>query len=362
MILMAASSVAACAAVPRGAPVLDEVLDVETGDDAAPATFAVERVTGASVDRYNGWPHRHSLIGDGWPQMRGNSSDQAIRAGDTLIVTIWDADDNSLFGSPGTRATVIEGLRVTDAGAVFLPYVDDVRVAGMTADEARAELQEALQDIAPSAQVQLVQLAGRGNAIDILGAVGAAGRYELDGDTSVLGALALGGGAAPDLRNAHVRLLRGDRAYLVALDRLYSGAAVDTLVRGGDRLLVVDSDDQFIALGALGQEQIVPLPANHVSALEALALAGGVQDSRGDIAGILVLRDYRAADPGAGGPPMTRVIFVIDLTSADGLFSAERFLINPGDVLLATESKVTRAESILSLARSAFGLGNAVTN
>ena len=124
MILMAASSVAACAAVPRGAPVLDEVLDVETGDDAAPATFAVERVTGASVDRYNGWPHRHSLIGDGWPQMRGNSSDQAIRAGDTLIVTIWDADDNSLFRqlSPAHAPRADRGLRRTTDQARFLPY------------------------------------------------------------------------------------------------------------------------------------------------------------------------------------------------------------------------------------------------
>ena len=35
-----------------------------------------------------------------------------------------------------------------------------------------------------------------------------------------------------------------------------------TLVRGRQGLLVVDSDDQFIALGALGQEQIALAPAN----------------------------------------------------------------------------------------------------
>lgn len=364
LMLLALAMLVSCGEVPRGAPVLKEVLQVEQGEDAAPATFAVERVTGATVARYNHWPHRHDLSGDGWPETRGNSSDQVIRAGDMLTVTVWDADENSLLTAPGQRATVIDGIRVTGGGDIFLPYIDEVSVAGLTPDRARARVQDALQGVAPSAQVQVVQIAGRNNSIDVLGAVRVPGRYELDGDTSVLSALALGGGAQADLRNAHIRLMRSDRAYLVPLDRLYAEARLDTLVRGGDKLLVIESADQFIALGALGEEQIVPLPANHVNALEALALAGGMQDNRADISGILVLREYRASDLGNGidAPPMSRVIFVIDLTTADGLFSAETFLINPGDVVLGTESPVARAESVLNIARQTFGLGNAVVN
>jgi polysaccharide biosynthesis/export protein len=50
------------------------------------------------------------------------------------------------------------------------------------------------------------------------------------------------------------------------------------------------------------------------------------------------------------------VVFTLDLTSADGLFSAGQFRIHSGDLVYATESPVTRAQTILSLIGSAFGV------
>ena len=56
------------------------------------------------------------------------------------------------------------------------------------------------------------------------------------------------------------------------------------------------------------------------------------------------------------GPSHTDVVFTVDLTSADGLFSAKRFYIQPDDVVLVTESPVTKAQTIFGLIGSAFGL------
>ena len=50
------------------------------------------------------------------------------------------------------------------------------------------------------------------------------------------------------------------------------------------------------------------------------------------------------------------MIFAMDLTSADGLFSAKNFEINPGDVVLATESPVVNVRTIFSLVGSLLGI------
>ena len=55
------------------------------------------------------------------------------------------------------------------------------------------------------------------------------------------------------------------------------------------------------------------------------------------------------------------MVFTIDLTTADGLFSARRFYIEPEDVVLVTESPVTKAQTIFGLIGGLFGLARSAT-
>ena len=74
---------------------------------------------------------------------------------------------------------------------------------------------------------------------------------------------------------------------------------------------------------------------------------------------MLILREYSSShlDPESKrGPKRTDVVFTIDLTSADGLFSAKRFRIDHRDVVLVTESPVTKTQTIFALFGSAFGV------
>jgi polysaccharide export outer membrane protein len=93
-------------------------------------------------------------------------------------------------------------------------------------------------------------------------------------------------------------------------------------------------------------------------------IVGGVNDSRGDLQGILILREYpnSAVRPGVRGPRETRVVFTIDLTSSDGLFSARNFSIQNKDLVLVTESPINNTRTILGLIGSAFGLANVISN
>ena len=57
------------------------------------------------------------------------------------------------------------------------------------------------------------------------------------------------------------------------------------------------------------------------------------------------------------GPERERMVFAIDLTTADGLFSAGGFGIQHRDLVLVTESPVTTTQTVFGLIGAALGLG-----
>jgi polysaccharide biosynthesis/export protein len=194
-----------------------------------------------------------------------------------------------------------------------------------------------------------------------VGGVGNPGAYPLsDQDVTLLEMLAQAGGVSAGLENPQVRLQRGSRSYGIALARLLADPALNTTLQGGDRIFVEADGRYFLSLGAAGSRAQHAFPQEEVSALDALSIIGGLSDSRANAQGILILRSYPAAAvrPDGSGPRNTRTIFTLDLTSADGLFSAGAFAINDGDLIYATESPLVGTRTIFALIGSVFGLAN----
>jgi polysaccharide export outer membrane protein len=361
-LLMGAVLVLTGCALPRGAALQSEV--IRAADSRTEAPFEVVAVSRDSLPRLAIWPDAAEPP-TRWPSQVGNGGAHVIRTGDLLDVTVWDSQENSLLTAPGARFTQIEAVEVDARGAIFLPYVEMVEVAGLSPTEARSRIQARLEAIVPSAQVQLAQTQGRDTAIDVLGAVGTPGAYPLGTrNYRVLSLLADAGGIPTGLRNPQIRLLRGEETFSISAERLFESAAFNISLRPRDSLIVEEDNRSFVALGASGTEDLIYFPKNRVSALEAVSLMGGLADSRADPGGVLILRDFpTAAVRGDGsGPAHPQVVFTLDLTSADGLFAARRFPIHPGDALLATESPINNARTILGLIGSAIGLTNQATN
>ncbi|WP_245639163.1 hypothetical protein [Rubellimicrobium mesophilum] len=107
-----------------------------------------------------------------------------------------------------------------------------------------------------------------------------------------------------------------------------------------------------------------PFPRDEITAIDALSIMGGVNDARANPKGILVLRDYpsSAVRTDDTGPSHERVVFTLDLTSADGLFSAGQFPILSGDLVYATESRLTSTQTILSVLGNSLGIANQTVN
>lgn len=348
-------ALAGCASLPRGAAVEREIL-TGTADEAS--DFAVFPVTRDFLADMSDWPHADAPQLN-WIPTSGGPRTQVIAPGDRLQITIWDSNESSLLSANGQRAVQIEALSVAPNGTVFVPYVGDTRVAGMTVPVARETLQQEIDRVVPASQVQLSITEGRANSVDLVGGVASPGSYPMpDRNFTLLNLIAAGGGVQAALSNPQVRLIRHGTIYGMSVARLYSDPALDTLLVGGDRVIVEADRRYFLSLGAAGRQSQHPFPQDDVSALDAVTIMGGVESRRGNPGGVLVLREYpdsalRADQP---GPDHPRVVFSLDLTSADGLFSARNFHLAHGDLVLVTESPITSAQTIFGLIGSVFGL------
>ncbi|MDP5367494.1 MAG: polysaccharide export protein, partial [Paracoccaceae bacterium] len=145
-------------------------------------------------------------------------------------------------------------------------------------------------------------------------------------------------------------------------DRLFSEAARNAVLRGGDKIVIEEDSRYFTSLGATGTERLIPFEKEEITALEALSIIGGLTDSRANPKGVIILRDFKPSQvrTDGRGPSQTQVIYTFDLTTADGLFAARGFRVNPRDTVLATESPVTSAQTVMGLLGSLVGLAGRV--
>lgn len=366
-----ATLLAGCGNLPRGAGLQSEVLskaDVSTksatGEAPVPTEFAVEPITRDSLGLYEKWP----AVGEpglSWLGRVDMPNSRIVAPGDMLNITIWNAEDNSLLTTPGQRFTPMPPMQVSSGGQIFLPYVGQVKVAGLTVDKARAKIEEAYVAVAPSVQVQLATTEGRQSTVSVVGGVTRPGPYPLrDQDVTILDVVAESGGALPAIANPQLRLQRGNRTYGISLERLMRDASLNTTMAGGDRVFIEDDQRYFLSLGAAGSKAQHHFPQDSVSALDALSIIGGLAADRANAQGILVLRDYpaRTVRQDGLGPRHSRTIFTIDLTTADGLFSAGQFHIRPGDLIYVTESPLIGTRNFFSVIGAVFGIATQASN
>lgn len=356
--LLLCAVLAACS-LPRGAALQQEI--TRSASDPAQG-LAIYPVTRALLGQVATWPVPEASRSYSWPPHRHTGSDAAIAPGDTIDLAVWDSNESSLFTGPGQKVVDLKGIRVSGNGTIFLPYLDTIRVAGKATDAARRQIQREMEQLIPSAQVQLSVTQGLASSVDLLGSVTRPGSYPVtDRHFTLLNLISAAGGVADSVRNPRVRLIRGGRTFGARLSDIYDQPARNSVLRGGDRVMISPDDRYFLSLGAAGTQDLHYFSKESVSALDAMALIGGISAGRANPKGILVLREYDRIVPGGRGPREERVVFTIDLTRADGLFSAGKFQVQHGDLVLVTESPITAAQTVFNLVGSVFGLSRTVS-
>ena len=277
-----------------------------------------------------------------------------LSSGDTLGLTIYENVNDGLLASQGQRTSALTQVQVDGEGMIFVPYAGRIKAAGETPDGLRALITEKLLPQTPDPQVQVVRLACNGATVSILGKVGGQGVYPIEQPTRRLSAmLAKAGGVAVEPEVALVTVQRGDQSGTVWFNDITHNPKNDIALRPGDRIMVEQDTRAFIALGATGSQSRVAFSKQDLSALDALAVVGGLNSSLADPTGVFVLRKEqpKIANSILNRTDITadqRVIYGLNLSGADGLFLAREFIIHDGDTIYVTEAPFVQLQKTLS--------------
>ncbi len=345
-LLLATTLLAGCA-LPRSGPTKNEIFDgsvMEAGDAYVVAvTDRVADVTKSSPSLgFEAGLRNASALGS-----------DTIQPGDTLGLVIWENVEDGLIASASTGGAPLEEIQVDGAGFIFVPYAGRIRAAGNTPEAVRRIITEKLEAQTPDPQVLVRRVAGDGATVSLIGGVGSQGVYPIERPTRTLSAmLAQAGGITLPPEITQITLIRGHHRGTIWLQDLYVDPHLDIALRAGDRILVEEDTRSYTALGATGAQVKVPFDTQSITAIEALANVGGISTNTGDPTGIFVFRDESStvANKVLGRNDLSghqRVVYVLDLTSPTGVFTARDFEIRDGDTVYVTEAPYTQFSKIL---------------
>ncbi|NIQ95947.1 MAG: sugar transporter, partial [Desulfuromonadales bacterium] len=183
------------------------------------------------------------------------------------------------LGSPSgsSGSGQLQGSRVDADGAIHLPLVGSVRVAGQTVGDAQKTLRDAfsayLKD--PSVVVEVAQY--RSHPLQLLGQFRNPGTYYMERPLTLLEGLSLGGGLSDIANLRSARLIRDRQTVPVDLYRLLQEGAREQNVwlKPGDTIFVPDDRNQNVfVFGAVEKSGRVSMPNGRLTLTQALASAG----------------------------------------------------------------------------------------
>ncbi|MCA0869648.1 polysaccharide biosynthesis/export family protein [Seohaeicola saemankumensis] len=288
-------------------------------------------------------------------QNAGTLTSDTIRPGDVLGLTVWENVDDGLLAGEGTNSTILEEVQVDSAGFIFVPYAGRVRASGNTPEQLRETITARLEEQTPDPQVQVRRLAGDGSTVSLIGAIGAQGVYPIERPTRTLATmLAQAGGVTISPEIAQVTVIRANQQGKVWFQDLYDHPELDIALRGGDRILVEEDTRSFTALGSTNTQARVPFESQDLSALEAIAQVGGLISVASDPTGVFIFRNEPAEIAGQvlGRSDLQgaqRMVYVLNLTEPNGLFTARDFVIRDDDTLYVTEAPYAQWTKTISL-------------
>jgi len=349
VLVLAAMSVAASCSLPKVGPNKREIFAGSVQQEGDAFIVAVnDRVTRATA----------VVPALGFSDAFKNASpltSDTIRPGDVLGLTVWENVDDGLLANEASNATILEEVQVDSAGFIFVPYAGRLRASGNTPDQLREVITARLEEQTPDPQVQVRRVAGDGSTVSLTGAVGGQGIYPIERPTRTLSTmLAQAGGVTiqPDI--AEVTVIRGNQQGKVWYQDLFNHPELDIALRGGDRILVEEDTRSFTALGATNTQARVPFETQDLSALEAIAQVGGLISAASDPTGVFVFRNEPAEIAGLvlGRDDLQgaqRMVYVLNLTEPNGLFTARDFVIRDEDTLYVTEAPYAQWTKTISL-------------
>lgn len=291
-----------------------------------------------------------------------------IAAGDKLSLTVYEnVKDDPLLGNSGQRLSQLNELEVDGQGSIFIPYAGRIKAAGKSPEELRNEIAAKLDTQTPDPQVIVQRVAGDGSTVTVAGEAASQGIFAIERPTRTLSAmLARAGGVKIEPGQAIIRVTRNGQTGKVWLQDLYQNPTLDIALRPGDQIVVEKDSRSFTALGATGAQNRVPFDTQTLSAIEAIAIVGGLSTNLADPTGVFVFRNEPSeiANAVLGRNDLVgaqRMVYVLDLTQPTGMFEARDFLVRDGDTVYVTEAPYVQWQKAIGAITGTAGAASSLT-
>lgn len=293
------------------------------------------------------------------------SPDQLIGVGDAVQVTIWEAAAGGLFSAPavdrlgpGSRSAVIPEQVVGRDGSITVPYAGRVRVAGQRTAQVEASIVERLRGKAIEPQVLVTIPRNTSNTVTVTGDVtnGAVVPVNVRGQR-ILEVIAQAGGANAPVHETFINLIRGNRSVRVPLQTVLARPTENIYVRPGDVIAMVRTPQTFTAIGATGQNAVVPFGNSALTLEEALAKAGGLLDYRSDPEGIFILRyepeEIVTTILGSRVHEVRQhavaITYRLNMRDPAALFNARLFAMRDKDIIYVANAPLNEVQKVFAL-------------
>jgi polysaccharide export outer membrane protein len=294
------------------------------------------------------------------------SAEPVIGVGDAVVVTIWEASSGGLFSSPlvtdkisvGSNSAMIPEQVVGRDGGITVPYAGRIHVAGKTTRAVQASVEKALQGKAIQPQVLVSVTHAASNSVSVGGEVANGARVPLSvkGDR-LLDAIDAAGGVRAPVNETFVELSRGSTTSRLPLTRIIENPSEDIYLHPNDVVTLVRDPQTFIAYGATGRNAEIPFEADGINLAQALAKAGGLEDTRSDPRGVFifryesndVLRAIRPYSPLIGRGRLVPVVYRLNLADPNSLFLEQSFPITNRDLVYVSNAPSTEVQKVFAI-------------
>lgn len=201
--------------------------------------------------------------------------DYQVGAGDVLLVNV-SARPEFIVTTPGGGGGKVQGSRVDGSGALHLPVVGRVQVAGLTVSQVEQKLAGLLQDYLKDPWVVVEIAEFKSLPLYLLGQFKGAGTYYMDRPLTLAQGLALGNGFDSTAHLRGARLTRDGRIVPVDLyDLLLHGDTRQNIwLKGGDTIYIPDGRNRLVFIfGAVKKPGAVTMPPAGLNLAQAIASA-----------------------------------------------------------------------------------------
>ncbi|GAA5098835.1 polysaccharide biosynthesis/export family protein [Wohlfahrtiimonas larvae] len=284
--------------------------------------------------------------------------DTKLMSGDVLTVMIADnAENGGLFAPLAAGGTTFDKVRINAHGTISLPYVNNLKISGLSLTQAQDAIKKSVQNYTMDPQVYISLSSELGASVLVSGDVNKPGRFStLQGPLTVLDAINQAGGPKLEPYLVNVVVRNGKTAHKFNYEELLNGQ--NFKLAPNSEVILERARKRFVAMGAVTKTGLHDFPSMNPSLLEVLGVVGGINEAKADARGVFIFRMPEEAKAKNEKPK----VFHLDMRNPTSMFLAKQFLIQPEDAVYVTNAGVYEFQKMISPIIQVLVLGRAVSN